>query len=160
MIILGLDPGIATTGYGIIKKEGDRLSCITFGCISTKAGLDAPTRLLDISRSLQKLAAKHKPDRAAIEQLFFAKNTKTALFVAHARGAILLSLAASGVSIYEYTPLEVKQAITGYGRAEKEQVQKMVRVILKLSTVPKPDDASDALAIAICCAHSIHANTY
>jgi len=160
MVILGLDPGIATTGNGIIKKDTDNLSCVAFGCLSTPANMELPMRLLDIERGLEKLVKKHKPDRAAIEQLFFAKNTKTAISVAHARGVVLSTLAGSNVLIDEYTPLQVKQAITGYGRAEKIQLQKMVRLILKLSRLPRPDDAADGLALAICCAHSFHASTY
>ena len=160
MVILGIDPGLATTGYGIIKKDAGNLNSVASGCLSTPASMELPVRLLDIKRGLEKLIKKHKPDRAAIEQLFFAKNAKTALSVAHARGVILSTLAANGIPANEYTPLQVKQAVTGYGRAEKIQLQKMVRLILKLSRLPKPDDAADALAIAICCAHSFHASTY
>lgn len=159
MVILGLDPGIATTGYGIIKKDSAALNYIAFGCIKTPAGLDTPIRLLDIDKNLRAIIKKYKPSYAAIEQLFFAKNAKTALLVAHARGAILTVLAASGVSVAEYTPLQIKQALTGYGRADKIQMQKMVQLILKLSKIPEPDDAADALAVAICCAHSLHAST-
>ena len=162
MIILGIDPGIATTGYGIIKKEAasSNLGYIACGCINTPAALDVPTRLLQIHRILKRIIKKYKPDRAAIEQLFFANNTKTALIVAHARGTILSTLAASGVIVDEYTPLQVKQALTGYGRAEKAQMQKMVQLILKLSNIPRPDDAADALAIAVCCAHSFNATIH
>lgn len=155
MIILGVDPGIASTGYGILEKlEGDKLTCITFGCIETPAGLEQAARLAQIRKALARLIQKYHPDLGAVEELFFAKNVKTALSVAHARGVLLEALYTHGVLVHEYTPLQVKQAITGYGRAEKLQVQKMVRVLLALPEIPKPDDAADALAVAICTAHS------
>ena len=156
MIILGIDPGIASTGYGVLKKlEGNKLACLGFGCIETPPGLEHPARLAQIREALIRLIEKYRPDRGAVEQLFFAKNTKTALSVAHARGVALETLHTHGVLVQEYTPLQVKQAITGYGRAEKLQVQKMVQILLALRAIPKPDDAADALAIAICCAHTI-----
>lgn len=154
MVILGLDPGTATTGYGVIKKERDKLFCVSFGCIRTPSGLDMPNRLKKIREELLALVQIHAPRVAAIEQLFFAKNLKTAIAVAHARGIALEGLASAGVLLCEYTPLQVKQAVTGYGRAEKIQVQQMVKLLLNLESAPKPDDAADALAIAICCAHS------
>lgn len=154
MIILGIDPGTAITGYGIIKKEKGALLCIDFGCIYTSSGLELAKRLDIIRRELTSIIKKYKPDHAAIEQLFFAKNAKTALSVAHARGVALEILSTSGIAIYEYTPLQVKQAVTSYGRAEKSQVQKMVKILLNINELPKPDDAADALAIAICCANT------
>jgi len=154
MIILGLDPGTAITGYGIIKKEGGSLLCIDFGCITTPKGLEAATRLQDLHKELLNLVKKHKPDYAAVEQLFFAKNTRTALSVSHARGVALQAFASFGIPISEFTPLQVKQAVTSYGRAEKSQVQKMVKLLLNLEEIPKPDDAADALAVAICCANT------
>lgn len=155
MTILGLDPGTATTGYGIIKKETNSLSCICFGCIKTSSELGPAERLSLIRKELIFLIEKYNPDRSAVEKLFFTKNVKTAISVSHARGVILETLNAHFLPTYEYTPLQVKQAITSYGKADKAQVQKMVRVLLNLKEVPKPDDAADALAVAICCAHSL-----
>jgi crossover junction endodeoxyribonuclease RuvC len=156
MIILGIDHGIARTGYGVLKKlEGNKLACLGFGCIETQAGLEHSARLSQIREALRRLIEKYHPDRGAVEQLFFAKNIKTALSVAHARGVVLEALHTHGVLVQEYTPLQVKQATTGYGRAEKLQVQKMVQILLALRAIPKPDDAADALAVAICCANTI-----
>ena len=156
MIILGIDPGIASTGYGILKKlEGGKLVCLAFGCIETPAGLEQAARLGQIRKAVTRLIAKYHPNCGAVEQLFFAKNIKTALTVAHARGVVLEALHTHGVLIHEYTPLQVKQAITGYGKAEKLQVQKMVQILLALQAIPEPDDAADALAVAICCAHTL-----
>ena len=154
MIILGIDPGIAITGYGIIRKERDALTCLDFGCIRTPAGLDMAERLKMLSAELKSVIKKHKPQSAAIEKLFFTTNAKTVITVAQARGVALETLASYGVEIYEYTPLQVKQATTSYGKAEKSQVQKMVMLLLGLKDIPKPDDAADALAIAICCANT------
>lgn len=154
MNILGLDPGTAITGYGVIKKENNVLACVTFGCIKTEAYLNAAERLMLLKRELANIISIHKPDAAAIEKLFFTTNAKTAISVAQARGVALEILASSGVTIHEYTPLQVKQAVTGYGKAEKIQIQKMVKLLLNLNEIPKPDDAADALAIAICCAHT------
>lgn len=154
MIILGLDPGTATTGYGVIKKDRNELICLDFGCIKTLSGLEDATRLKQLRENLIKIFKQHNPDSSAVEQLFFAKNVKTALSVAHARGVTLETLASCGIPVYEYTPIQIKQAVTGYGRAEKIQVQKMVQAILQLKKIPSPDDAADALATAICCAHT------
>ena len=154
MIILGIDPGIAITGYGIIRKERDALTCLDFGCIRTPAGLDMAERLKMLSAELKSVIKKHKPQSAAIEKLFFTTNAKTVITVAQARGVAPETLASYGVEIYEYTPLQVKQATTSYGKAEKSQVQKMVMLLLGLKDIPKPDDAADALAIAICCANT------
>lgn len=156
MIILGLDPGTATTGYGIIKKETNGLSCVCFGCIKTSPELNPAERLSLIRKELVFIIKKYNPDRAAVEKLFFTKNVKTAISVSHARGVVLETLNAHFLPAYEYTPLQVKQAITGYGKADKTQVQKMVRILLSLKEIPKPDDAADALAVAICCANSIN----
>ncbi len=155
MIILGLDPGTATTGYGVIKKETNGLSCVSFGCIKTSAGLEPAKRFTIIRKELISIIKKYNPDYSAIEKLFFTKNVKTAISVSHARGVILETLNEHVLPIYEYTPLQVKQAVTSYGRADKTQIQKMVRVLLSLKEIPEPDDAADALAVAICCAHSI-----
>jgi crossover junction endodeoxyribonuclease RuvC len=153
MLVLGIDPGIATTGFGIVRCEGGALECVAFGAIRT-SGDSLPPRLQQLHRELLALITTYRPTEGSVEELFFARNARTALSVGHARGVILLALAEAQVPTYEYTPLQVKQAITGYGRADKPQVQQMVRVLLGLETIPKPDDAADALAIAICHAHS------
>jgi len=154
MIILGIDPGTAATGFGIIKKNRE-LKPIDYGLITTPADLSTAERLNRLHNELHLLIKKHKPDIVAVEDIFFFKNLKTAIKVSQARGVILLTAAKSKIPIFECTPLQVKQAITSYGRAEKIQVQKMVKVLLDLKEIPKPDDAADALAVAICCAHSI-----
>lgn len=154
MIILGVDPGTATTGYGIIRKERDALVDIDFGCIKTPSSLETPERLKYLQQGITGVIKKHRPDAAAIEKLFFTTNAKTAISVAQARGVVLETLASSCIAIHEYTPLQIKQAVTGYGKADKTQVQKMVKVLLGLNEIPKPDDAADALATAICCAHT------
>jgi crossover junction endodeoxyribonuclease RuvC len=154
MRVVGIDPGTATTGYGVIEETAGRLALIRYGTICTPAGMPMPRRLLELHRQLTELLALHAPDTAAVESLFFQKNVRTALSVGQARGAALLALAEYGVPIGEYSPLEVKQAVTGYGGAEKRQVQAMVRTLLNLPEPPKPDDAADALAVAICHAHS------
>lgn len=150
MIILGIDPGTATTGYGVVRKEGRNFVPLEYGCILTKAGTDPGARLVQIEKSLSKIIEKHRPEEVAVEKLFFLKNLKTGIEVAQARGVILLSLAKEGIKTFGYTPLEVKSSVTGYGQATKNQVQKMVQRILDLDTIPRPDDAADALAIAIC----------
>jgi len=154
MIILGIDPGTAATGFGIIKKNRE-LKPIDYGLITTPADLSTAERLNRLHNELHLLIKKHKPDIVAVEDIFFFKNLKTVIKVSQARGVILLTAAKSKIPIFECTPLQVKQAITSYGRAEKIQVQKMVKVLLDLKEIPKPDDAADALAVAICCAHSI-----
>lgn len=156
MIILGIDPGTATTGYGIIKKSKDKLICVEYGCISTKKEDAFEKRLEKIYKETKGLIKKWKPDVAAIENLFFFKNEKTAFSVGQARGVILLAATKNNLKIFEATPLEVKQAVSGYGKADKIQVQKMVKMLLNLTEIPKPDDAADALAIAICCANTNH----
>ena len=154
-IILGIDPGIADTGYGIIKKEGNgKLTCLAYGSIKTKAGTDLAERLDLLNRELNKIIKKHRPEIMAVEELFFCKNVKTALVVGHARGVTLLSARQNKIDVTEFTPLQVKQAVSTYGRAEKAQVQKMVKLLLNLKEIPKPDDAADALAVAICAANS------
>jgi len=154
MIILGIDPGFAITGYGIVKYEGNKFSAVDYGAITTASTMELPKRLLHLHDSLEKLICQYKPDAIAIEELFFNKNIKTALTVGHGRGVAVLTAAESGVEVFEYTPLQVKQSVVGYGRAEKGQVQQMVKIILNLPQVPKPDDVADALAIAICHGHS------
>lgn len=156
MTILGIDPGTAATGYGVIEKRKDGLSYIDYGCIKTKIELTTAERLKETHNQLIKLIRKHKPDIIAVEDIFFFKNLKTAVKVSQARGVALLAAAKAKVLVTEYTPLQVKLAITSYGRAEKKQVQEMVKRLLNLEEIPRPDDAADALAVAICCAHSIN----
>lgn len=158
MIILAIDPGTATTGYGVIEYNGNRFKIRDYGIVSTDAKLAMELRLQEIYDQLKNLIARYKPDCFVVEQLFFNSNVRTALTVGQARGVCLLVAADGGLTVSEYTPLQVKQAVVGYGRAEKAQVQQMVKVILNLSEIPKPDDAADALALAICHAHSYRAN--
>lgn len=154
MRILGIDPGTAITGYGVLDQTGNRLSPQTVGVIRTPSDMDMPLRLTVIYRELGEIIEKYRPDAIAVEQLFFNKNVRTALSVGQARGVVLLTAAQANLAIAEYTPLQVKMAVVGYGGAEKKQVQEMVKVLLNLETIPRPDDAADALAIAICHAHS------
>ena len=154
MRILGIDPGLATVGYGIIEYRGNSFTTLDYGAILTEAHTEFNSRLLSINAQLINLINMFKPDAVAIEELFFNKNIKTAIAVAQARGAILLTCAQNNVPTFEYTPLQVKQAVVGYGRADKNQVQQMTKILLNLKAVPKPDDTADALAIAICHAHS------
>ena len=154
MIILGIDPGIADTGFGVIRKENDSFRLIAAGTITTKKTNALAKRLQQLARGVARLIKKYQPERIAVEELFFAKNAKTAITVAHGRGVILFAAQAAGCEVEEYTPLEVKQALTGYGRADKKQIQHMVKTVLNLKTIPKPDDAADALAIAICAAQT------
>lgn len=154
MIIMGIDPGFAITGYGIVKYEGNKFSVLDYGAITTKASMKLPERLLVLNNRLEELINQYKPDAISVEELFFNKNIKTAISAAHGRGIALLAAARSGAEVFEYTPLQVKQAVAGYGRAEKAQVQQMVKIILNLSEIPKPDDVADALAVAICHGHS------
>lgn len=150
MIILGIDPGTATVGWGVIAVDGSKTTAIAFGHISTSKDIPLPKRLAEISSDISAIIRKYQPEEAAVEELFFSNNQKTVIAVAQARGCILLTLENLCVNIYGYTPLEVKQALTNYGRADKSQVQLMVKALLKLAAIPKPDDAADALAIALC----------
>ncbi|MCR5456916.1 MAG: crossover junction endodeoxyribonuclease RuvC [Clostridiales bacterium] len=150
MIILGIDPGVAIVGYGLIEAERGKIRMIDCGAITTPAGLEIEDRLLTIYNDLNEIIDEYQPSEISIEELFFNTNQTTAIGVAEARGVILLAAKQKMVDIYEYTPLQVKQTIVGYGRAQKKQVQIMVKNILKLDAVPKPDDAADALALAIC----------
>ncbi len=149
MRIIGIDPGIARTGWGIIEKKGQLVTPIEFGCIETAAKSETPNRLVQIFSFLIKLLDDHHPDALSIEELFFNTNAKTALIVGQARGVIMLAAAQQKIPISVYTPLQVKIAITGYGRAEKSQIGHMVKILLKLPSIPKPDDTADALAIAL-----------
>ena len=154
MIILGVDPGTAITGYGIVAERRRRFGDVDYGAITTPADWPMPRRLQHIYRELTALIAKHQPTDAVVEKLFFSKNVRTALSVGQARGVALLAAAQAGLTIHEYTPLQIKQAVVGYGRAEKMQIQQMVKMLLQLDSIPQPDDAADALAVAICHAHS------
>lgn len=153
MRILGIDPGYAIVGYGIIDYHCGRFSVVGYGAITTEAGVPFPQRLDSIYSDLKYLIEKYKPEAMAIEKLYFNTNTTTAIDVAQARGTIVLGAQRKGLDIYEYTPLQVKQSVTGYGRAEKHQVMEMVKSLLSLKAVPRPDDTADALALAVCHAH-------
>ena len=151
MRILGIDPGIADTGWGVIEKnKSGELKCLDYGSIQTSAKLSLSERLVLLNNGLDEIIKKYKPSVAGVEELFFYKNVKTALIVGHARGVILLNIRKHNLDLKEFTPLQVKQAVSTYGRANKAQVQKMVKIILNLKEVPRPDDAADALAVAIC----------
>lgn len=154
MIILGIDPGFAIVGVGIIEYKGNKFRVLDYYAVTTKAHTPIEERLQAIYDGINDAIAKYKPDFMAVEELFFNNNAKTAIQVGQARGVILLSAVNNSVPVYEYTPLQVKQAVVGYGRAQKNQIQQMVKAILSLSEIPKPDDVADALAIAVCHAHS------
>ena len=154
MIVLGIDPGTATTGYGVVERIGSRIQALDYGCIETPATFELPARLLEIHAGVADLIERHHPSLLAVERLFFNRNVQTAFAVGQARGAVLLTAAQHGLPVHEFTPNEVKIAVTGFGRAPKDQVQRMVQVVLALPSLPRPDDAADALAIAICLAHS------
>jgi crossover junction endodeoxyribonuclease RuvC len=151
MRVLGIDPGTATTGYGlVIESESGDLHAEAYGVVTTPANLDMPSRLKVLYQQIEQLILLHRPEHGAVEKLFFQRNVTTALSVGQARGVILLAFANHNIPLAEYTPLEIKQAATGYGAADKQQVQSMIKSLLKLETTPRPDDAADALAIAIC----------
>lgn len=149
MKILGVDPGIGRCGWGVIEVQSSKFKVQSFGCVETKAGLPIEKRLRQLHDALTKIIKEHKPEVLAIEELFFGANAKTALIVGQARGVALLTAAEKNLSVAVYTPSQVKMALTGYGRAEKNQIGQMVKVLLKLKTIPKPDDTSDALAVAL-----------
>ena len=157
MIILGIDPGLAIMGYGVIETDGSRHRLVQYGALTTEAKTPMPSRLLSIHTGVEQLLAIYKPDQIALEELFFAKNVTTGIAVGEARGEALVAAARYTQELYEYTPMQVKQAVTGTGRADKTQVQAMVRAILSMRETPKPDDAADALAVAITHAHSMRA---
>ncbi len=154
MIILGIDPGYAIVGYGVLEYKNNKFRTIEYGAITTEASMDMFDRFKSIYDDLNEIIERTHPDFMAIEELFFNSNQKTAINVAQARGVLLLAALNHGIEIFEYTPLQVKQAVAGYGRAEKNQVQQMVKLLLGLEAVPKPDDTADAVAIAICHGHS------
>ena len=151
--ILGIDPGYATIGYGVVDYDKNRFKTVGFGAVTTSAGIPFPKRLKDIYNDMVTVIQKYKPDEMSVEKLYFNTNTTTAIDVAQARGVIVLAAENCGVSVFEYTPLQVKQAITGYGRAEKRQVMEMVKSFLNLEKIPKPDDTADALALSVCHGH-------
>lgn len=158
MVILGIDPGVATIGFGLIETHRQQVKVLQYGVITTAAGLPLSRRLLQIAEDLEGLLSAFPPDEMAVEELFFSKNVTTGIAVAHGRGVVLLEGERKGIPIYEYTPNQVKQSVTGYGKAEKSQVMAMTQKLLKLSSIPRPDDAADALAIALChsrCATSL-----
>jgi crossover junction endodeoxyribonuclease RuvC len=155
MIILGIDPGIATTGFGVINKIKEETKFITCGCITTSAGSLTGKRLEIIEKEINKLINKYRPEILAIENLFFFKNLKTVMPVSQAKGVILLAASKKGIPVREFTPLQMKMAVTGYGKADKKQIQKMIKIIFKLKELPKADDAADALGIALCGALSV-----
>lgn len=154
MTILGIDPGIAIVGYGVITYEAGRFGVIDYGAVTTKAGTKLSDRLRNIYEDIHILIERFRPDVCAIEELFFNTNVTTGIAVAHGRGVIMLAATVQNLPVFEYTPLQVKQGVAGYGRADKAQVQRMVKSLLGLPAVPKPDDVSDALAVAICHAHA------
>ena len=150
MRILGVDPGVATIGFGLIEADRGSQRLLRYGVITTPAGLPLSSRLYQISQDMEELLGAFHPDEAAVEELFFSKNITTGIAVAHGRGVILLELERAGIPVYEYTPMQVKQAVAGYGGAEKRQVMLMTQRLLRMGEIPRPDDAADALAIAIC----------
>ena len=154
MIILGIDPGVATIGFGVVRAERQKNTLLRYGVITTPAGIPLSRRLLRISQDMEELIHTFRPDEMAVEELFFSKNITTGISVAHGRGVILLAAEKLGVPIFEYTPMQVKQAVTGYGGADKKQVMLMTQRLLGMKEIPRPDDAADALAIAICHARS------
>lgn len=155
MIILGIDPGIAIVGYSIVECKGNNFKAIDYGCITTDSDLLFPDRIKIIYDKLTEIIERYNPEDLAVEELFFNKNVKTAIKVGQARGVEILAAVNKGMNIYEYTPLQIKQAVVGYGRADKVQVQEMVKLLLNLKERPKPDDVADALAVAICHGSSI-----
>ena len=154
MLILGIDPGTAITGYGLVREDDKGLALVDCGVITTPSDHPLPARLQVIYQGLADVIREHRPEAAAVEELFFSRNVRTALSVGQARGVVLLALADAGLPIHEYKPLQVKQAVAGYGGADKQQVQEMVRMLLNLDHVPQPDDAADAVAVAVCHIHS------
>jgi crossover junction endodeoxyribonuclease RuvC len=155
MMVIGIDPGTATTGYGLVQENEDgSLKVVDYGAIQTPPGLAMPGRLLSLYERLREILLLHRPGSGAVEKLFFQRNVTTAISVGQARGVALLALAQMDLPVLEYTPLEIKQAVAGFGGARKQQVQQMVRTLLNMNEIPRPDDAADALAVAICHLHS------
>jgi len=154
VLVLGIDPGTAITGYGLVREDDEGLTLVRCGVITTPADQLLPQRLQAIYRGLAAIIGQHRPDQVAVEELFFSRNVRTALSVGQARGVVLLAAAEADLPLHEYKPLEVKQTVAGYGGADKRQVQEMVRMLLNLEQVPEPDDAADAVAVAVCHIHS------
>lgn len=154
MRIMGIDPGLAIVGFGILDQRGNNLEPVDFGCIKTESNLKLSTRLKQIYDACTFIIEEHQPDVVAIEKIFFNRNVTTAFSVGQARGVVMLAVEEAGLPIREYTPLQVKNAVVGYGQAEKKQIQEMVKMLLSLPRIPQPDDVADALAIAICEAHT------
>ncbi|TEU09075.1 MAG: crossover junction endodeoxyribonuclease RuvC [Anaerolineales bacterium] len=154
MLVLGLDPGLASTGYGLVRGDGQKLELVAYDVIRTPANITTTERLILLRQGLLEVISAYRPEAAAVEQVFFGAHARTAMIVGQAVGVLLLTLAEAGLQIAEYTPPQVKQAITGYGRASKSQVQQMVAILLGLSDLPRPQDAADALAVSICHHHS------
>lgn len=153
MIVLGVDPGSRVTGYGVVRTDGQRHECLTYGCIRRPPGQDLPHCLRHIYNALNSLLVEYQPQAVAVESLFHAVNVKSALILGHARGVILLCAAMHDIPLHEYSPLEIKKAVVGYGRAEKSQLQQMAKLLLNLKEIPEPHDAADALAVAVCHVH-------
>ncbi len=149
MVVLGIDPGYALMGWGVVETDGSHMRLIAYGCVETKAGVPMQNRLRTLQLGIRDLLAIYKPDDVAFEELFFARNVTTALMVGAARGAAIIAAAEYTENLYEYTPMQIKQAVTGYGKADKKQIQQMVKLLLKLDEIPRPDDAADAIACAI-----------
>jgi len=158
MLVLGIDPGLATTGYGLVREDRGGLQAIAYGVVRTPAKRPLAERLQKIYRELGTIVQKYRPDESAVEELFFSRNVRTAMQVGQARGVALLALAEAGLEVVEYTPLTIKEATTGFGGADKSQMQNMVKILLNLDEIPRPDDAADALAVAICHLHSARLN--
>jgi len=155
MLVLGIDPGTAITGWGLVREDkAGNLSAVDFGVVRTSSKIAIPERLRQIFHQIQEIAKLHQPDSGVVEKLFFQSNVKTAISVGQGRGVAILALAEAGIPVSEYSPLEIKQAVAGYGGADKHQVQHMIRALLNLDDIPQPDDAADALAVAICHLHS------
>ncbi len=158
MLVLGVDPGLATTGYGLVREVAGGLQAVAYGVVRTPAERPLAERLQQLYRELTALIQQHHPDESAVEELFFSRNVRTAMSVGQARGVALLVLADAGLRVTEYTPLSVKKAVSGFGGADKVQMQAMVKMLLRLESPPRPDDAADALAVAICHLHSVRLN--
>jgi crossover junction endodeoxyribonuclease RuvC len=156
MIVLGIDPGYALMGWGVVEANGSQMKLLGYGCIETKAGTPMQHRLRTLQLGIRDLTLMYRPDEVAFEELFFAQNVTTALMVGAARGAAIIAAAEYTENLYEYTPMQIKQAITGYGKADKHQMQTMVKLLLNMDEIAKPDDAADALAVAITHANSMH----
>ena len=154
MLVLGIDPGLATTGYGLVRETEGELQAVGYGTVTTMAKRSLPERLQQIYTELSTLIQRYRPDESAVEELFFSRNVRTAMSVGQARGVVLLALADGGLPVTDYSPLTIKQAVSGFGGADKIQMQTTVRILLRLESLPRPDDAADALAVAICHIHS------